>query len=65
MRLVCIESFNPITSTTDSNEGAGRFTDLRSNIIAFLLQVLEQFPFSFEFNSLLLEVTCHAFHVDY
>ena len=31
----------------------------------FLLQVLEQFPFSFEFNSLLLEVTCRAFLINY
>lgn len=59
--------FQPITSTTDSHRGGGgrgRITDLRNNIILFLLQVLQQFPFSFEFNSLLLEVNCHAFLVN-
>jgi len=57
--------FQPITSTTDPNKGAGRITDLRSDIIFFRIQVLEQFPFAFEFNSLLLEVTCHAYLVNY
>ena len=62
-----------VASTTNSHGngvrardgGGGLIKDLRDNIIPFLLQVLEQFPFSFEFNSLFLEVNCHAFLVNY
>ena len=59
--------FQSVASTTNSHGlgGGGLIKYLRDNIIPFLLQVLEQFPFSFEFNSLFLEVNCHAFLVNY